>query len=250
MLIHTSYVICATPRTGSYLLCEALRNTGLAGQPDEYFFRGDDLGWREGRNVALLADYVAQDLEKGTTPNGVFGTKVMRGYFDNFVDKLRLVYGEQDLPVPDLLAKIFPNLHYIFITRRNKVRQAVSLEKALQTKAWILHPQVASPVIHENELVFDLQRIDYLIHQTERQEAEWQDYFWACNVQPLTVVYEDLVLTYEETALRALEYLDIPIPEHMALGKRYLQRQADGLSEEWVRRYLQEKGVQGKKNDT
>ena len=32
-----SYLICATPRSGSSLLCEALRNNGLAGNPDEYF---------------------------------------------------------------------------------------------------------------------------------------------------------------------------------------------------------------------
>ncbi|MCP4417029.1 MAG: hypothetical protein GY805_10425 [Chloroflexi bacterium] len=32
-----SYLICATPRSGSTLLCEALRNTNLAGNPDEYF---------------------------------------------------------------------------------------------------------------------------------------------------------------------------------------------------------------------
>ncbi len=34
---NTSYLICATPRSGSTLLCEALDNTGLAGHPKEYF---------------------------------------------------------------------------------------------------------------------------------------------------------------------------------------------------------------------
>ncbi|TFG73034.1 MAG: hypothetical protein E4H27_01520 [Anaerolineales bacterium] len=29
--------MCATPRSGSSLLCESLRNTGLAGKPDPYF---------------------------------------------------------------------------------------------------------------------------------------------------------------------------------------------------------------------
>ncbi|MBA2364790.1 MAG: hypothetical protein H0V86_14810, partial [Chloroflexia bacterium] len=39
---HTSYLICGTPRSGSFLLCEALKNTGLAGMPEEYFWRGDE----------------------------------------------------------------------------------------------------------------------------------------------------------------------------------------------------------------
>src|SRR5690348_6219991 len=32
-----SYLACATPRSGSTLLCEALTNTGVAGNPKEYF---------------------------------------------------------------------------------------------------------------------------------------------------------------------------------------------------------------------
>src|SRR5207249_762689 len=31
-----SYLICATPRSGSYLLCELLALTGVAGKPTEY----------------------------------------------------------------------------------------------------------------------------------------------------------------------------------------------------------------------
>ena len=34
---RSSYLVCATPRSGSTLLCEALINTGLAGHPQEYF---------------------------------------------------------------------------------------------------------------------------------------------------------------------------------------------------------------------
>ncbi|MGZ5376146.1 MAG: Stf0 family sulfotransferase, partial [Solirubrobacterales bacterium] len=32
-----SYLVCATPRSGSTLLCEALKSTGVAGRPEEYF---------------------------------------------------------------------------------------------------------------------------------------------------------------------------------------------------------------------
>src|SRR5204862_7996684 len=32
-----SYLICATPRSGSTLLCEALKAGGIAGIPEEYF---------------------------------------------------------------------------------------------------------------------------------------------------------------------------------------------------------------------
>src|SRR5687767_6906049 len=32
-----AYLVCATPRSGSTLLCEALKATGVAGRPGEYF---------------------------------------------------------------------------------------------------------------------------------------------------------------------------------------------------------------------
>jgi len=32
-----SYLVCATPRSGSTLVCKALRETGVAGKPEEYF---------------------------------------------------------------------------------------------------------------------------------------------------------------------------------------------------------------------
>src|SRR5436190_15977397 len=41
---HCSYLICATPRSGSTLLCEALTNTGVAGFPKEYFETLKDTG--------------------------------------------------------------------------------------------------------------------------------------------------------------------------------------------------------------
>ena len=35
-----SYLVCATPRSGSTLLCEGLESTGVAGRPREYFEEG------------------------------------------------------------------------------------------------------------------------------------------------------------------------------------------------------------------
>src|SRR5579884_3788462 len=35
--IRLAYLVCATPRSGSTLLCEMLRQTGVAGHPLEHF---------------------------------------------------------------------------------------------------------------------------------------------------------------------------------------------------------------------
>src|SRR5579871_6914730 len=117
MLPHTCYLICGTPRSGSFLLCEALKSSGLAGKPEEYFWRDDEPFWRERWGVSGYAGYLAAALQEGSTPNGVFGAKIMWAYFTgDIAPKLRSIPAYRDLPLCALLPAAFPNLRYIYIT--------------------------------------------------------------------------------------------------------------------------------------
>ena len=112
-------MICATPRSGSTLLCEALRNTGLAGNPDEYFHVDR---WSEKWGTSSEKDYLEKVLEHAKGDNGVWGIKVMRLYWQNFTNLLQRAIGTEDLSDIELLNACFPNLHFIWMTRRDKVR--------------------------------------------------------------------------------------------------------------------------------
>lgn len=240
MQSHTSYLICATPRSGSFLLCEALKNTGLAGRPEEYFWRNDEPFWKERWGISSYADYIAGAISQGTTPNGVFGAKIMWGYFDDFIGKLRSISGYENLPVAELLSTIFPNLHYIWITRRDKVRQAISHEKAVQTNVWAMTDETPP---FAGELHFDFARIEAQVQLIESHEIAWQHYFAENGITPFTVIYEELVPAYEQTAIQILHELNIPTPEPLQFASRHMRRQADALSEEWVQRYHEIKRI-------
>jgi len=164
----------------------------------------------------------------------------MWGYFDDFISHLRQIPGRREMAVPDLLSTIFPNLHYIWVARQDKVRQAVSLWKAIQTSTWSLDENPLakdqSPS-SQRKLVFHFEAIDHLVQQIVANEVAWRQYFDAGRVQPFTVVYEELVVAYEVTALNILRYLHIPIPENLVFGERRMKQQADTLSEQWVRKY-------------
>jgi hypothetical protein len=56
--VNLSYLICTTPRSGSNFLCEVLRGTGVAGQPDEYFWTLLS-GKRGGASPSFPATFVA-----------------------------------------------------------------------------------------------------------------------------------------------------------------------------------------------
>lgn len=265
-----SYLVCATPRSGSTLLCEALTNTGLAGHPKEFFealratglprrpqeyFTGvddpeisailGDFSRLDDAPIALqgaeyYADYLAHVLEDGTTPNGVFGAKVMWGYFGDFTDNLRDIPAYKELPTPDLLARIFPDLRYIHVSRNNRVRQAISLWKAIQTWTWREDESFTStgePAHQKRELHFHFGAVDYLVQRIEEHERAWDQFFTEAAVQPFRVNYEDLSANYEQTALSILDYLGIPIPEQIMFAERRMKRQADTLSEQWYECY-------------
>ena len=277
MLPIRSYLICATPRSGSTLLCEALENTGIAGYPKEYFdaLKATGLPRRpkeyfpklENPEVMKLledrvllddapdtpavqvastyVDYLNQVLHKATTANGVFGAKVMWGYFVDFISYLEDIPAFKNLSTPDLLSTIFPHLHYIWVIRCDRVRQAVSLWKAIQTQVWredVCKSFMNEQVTHQHELQkkdlhFHFGAIDFLIQQIEEHQQAWQRYFNEAAIRPCIVFYEDLAANYEGTALQILSYLNIPIPENLVFAERRMRRQADALSEEWVERY-------------
>lgn len=241
-----SYVICAIQRSGSFLLCEALKNTGLAGVPEEYFLPEE--GWEHGvralqNGVRSRRDYLCLVFEKGTTANGVFGTKIMWNYFPVMRRKLHELPEYKGKRPGPLMTAVFPNPHYIWIIRRDKVRQAVSWARAAQTNVYAWHK--GETPIAKQEPIFNFTLIDNLHRLVLEGEAGWQRFFDRCRVQPFRVVYEELVDAYEQTALNILDHLKIPYPSNLEFRERQLQRQANALNDAWVEMYLQMKEKAG-----
>jgi LPS sulfotransferase NodH len=263
-----SYLICATPRSGSTLLCdllsqtgvagrpeeyfEALRHSGLPRQPDEYFDRTrhaniiERLAFREMPDegprpepsplwdAATYDRYLAWALAAGTTPNGVFGAKLMWGYLGDFVELLHGIEGLDGLPVPEVLGRVFPDLRYVRITREDKVRQAVSLWRAVQTQAW--RQTGGEDARGRVEPTFSFRAINYLVRLLTAHDASWDAYFLGLGLQPLKVTYEELAAAPGDTVAGVLEYLGLDPRATRALETPRLRVQADERSEDWVRR--------------
>jgi LPS sulfotransferase NodH len=76
--------------------------------------------------------------------------------------------------------------------------------------------------------------VNHLKLRIDEHNAAWQSFFEGCGVEPLEVVYEELVEDYEGTVLRLLDGIDVHVPETFVVVEPRMRRQADGLSEEWV----------------
>ena len=231
------YLICATPRSGSSLLCEALRNTSLAGKPDEYFGPMHLKRWNEVWQKKTEKEYLDKSISYSKGENGVVGIKVMRLYWRNFISYLEKANNLAAQSEFKTINQCFPNMKYVFITRRDKVRQGISWMKFLQGSAW--HWEDDEPQIIEN-LEYKPGMIKDFITQTAIHETTWFEFFRRNNIEPFLVVYEDFVNAYEETAKEILKFLDISFDEDLVFGQRRFKKQADELTEEWVQQFLKE----------
>lgn len=279
-----SYIVCATPRSGSTLVCHALEKTGVAGRPEEYFealrhsgrprrpeeyFVGaedpsirDHLGERSVGSEppprsplwsrAAYDRYLEWAFEAGTTPNGIFGAKMMWGYFGDFVSLLRNIPSCRDIPLAELLPAVFPELTFVRVVRANKVRQAVSLWKAVQTATWredqasakaaTLEDDGASPPYrsfieeHRPQLRFHYRAIEHLLEQILIEESRWDAFFEHAGIEPVLVLYENFAADYETSTLNLLERLGLSPPDDFEFEPR-MKRQSDRVNDDWVKRY-------------
>jgi len=118
--------------------------------------------------------------------------------------------------------------------RDDTTRQAVSLWKALQTQQW---RKDSDEEMGGRGLRFSYAAVNHLKMRIDEHNAAWLAFFEGCGVEPLEVLYEDLVEDYEGIVLRLLEGIGVPIPEDFVIEAPKMRRQADDLSEEWVRLY-------------
>lgn len=218
-----SYLVCSLPRSGSSLLCELLGATGVAGAPTEFFHPDKMAALRERWGVATLDEYVRELLARKTSPNGVFGAKAHWGQY-------RPAFGEAD---PRTL---FPDARLVLITRRDRLRQAVSWVRALQTRRW---DEQDRPAV-DRPPVFDYEDIATKLMRIDREEEAWEALFERYGIAPQRIVYEDFIDARDETVRAVLEALGMDAPSDLHLPPPKLARQADELSQEWVERYLAE----------
>jgi LPS sulfotransferase NodH len=241
------YALCAVARSGAHLLSGALQATHLAGRPLQYFHErlahkyADRYGLDATRN---FAQYLRGLLSAAATSNGVFGFRIESFDVEWLLRRLRDSgeFGHGDVGERELLQAAFPRLRCIQLTREDKLRQAISRARAMQTNLWV--PGKEHNVIGEPE--FDCKLIEDCLACARQAEKLWAEFFTRNQLAPLAITYEELCSNYRGTVTRVFDFLRIRPPRHVDLKSPRTVRQADALTEEWVARYgaLRESGAE------
>lgn len=190
------YVIFITGRCGSTLLTHLIAESGLAGNPDEYF--------NEERIVDLAADLRATDFPayfravvRHTVTNRRFGFEI---------DPFRF----QQLRELISFADVFATRRTVFfwMTRRDVVGQGWSYAKAKKTGLWHRFADGSEKRLHEpeGETIGDAEWWrEILLMLTGERIME--DYFAAARITPYRLDYEMLVTDPRRTVVSVLQAL-------------------------------------------
>lgn len=213
-------MVATIPRSGSTFFCIELWRTKVLGSPLEY------------PNVAAAKSMINRlkghdDFERywkdvkriRTGLNGVFSYKM---FMTNYLDIGR--------KWPGLLEKLAPE-KVIFLTREDKLAQAISYSKAIQSRAWFAN------VTYSNTPEFSQRHIAHCRHLIDKQERFWEGMFSLTGAQVFRTTYEQFLKDRPTVLQQICEFVGQPYDpdDYMLLPSLSIQR--DDVSTEWAQRY-------------
>jgi LPS sulfotransferase NodH len=211
-------LVVGAPRSGGNYLCRELWATGLMGAPMQYFnFYYTMFEMAHRLAIHTLDEYIRKLFALRTSPNGVFSVKA---HWKDF-EFMRLAGLKRYMPVA----------HFIRTTRRDRLAQAVSHARALQTGQWqaSLHAR--------QDPAYDFGRIQSCLAGLAREEDSWDAYFGKTGVRPIEVAYEDFVADPPAVVNDILARLRFRPDPASRVELPDSKRQSDSINKEWIARY-------------
>lgn len=241
-MLYAGYIICATPRSGSTLLCDLLTAAG-AGEPRSYFRVEDVHRWStrwDLPSTATDAAYLDAARHAGTAATGIFGLRLMWNSLAPLCDRLRRVQ-DGDLPCAARLEQAFGPLRYIHLSRHDRIAQAVSLVRATQSGLWHIHADGTERqrVAPGGALHYDPARLGEAKAALDTDEQAWNDFFATQGIEPLRLTYEALIADPRRTLDTTLTALGLGT-SHTRTIDITTGRMADATSIAWVTRFRRE----------
>ncbi len=197
-----AYIICATPRSGSTLLCDLLSATKVAGRPHSFFMSQFYSEWATYFGTSVTdwpsehefdREYLDAALQEGAGESEVFGMRLMWESVTDLCERLRVLYPNIQSDC-DLFTATFGSPVYIYLSRKDTVAQAISHLKAEQSGLW----HVATDGSERERIkqghppVYDEPALLKYVTEQESHDAAWVSWFDRQGIQPVRVLYESL----------------------------------------------------------
>ncbi len=245
-MAFAAYIICGTPRSGSTLLCDLLKQTSVAGHPNSYYRLPSipdfvqRFGIAPGEGLDFERRYLAATIKAGTGDTGMFGLRVHALSLFDLLGRLAMLYPAERTDTARIDAA-FGTTIYIRLRRHDKVAQAISRVKAEQSGLWHRHADGSERERlkpHEAP-VYDASRLAASIAETLEHEAVFDAWAKGQGITPLDVRYEELSDDPTAALTRILTALGRD-PVAAARAQVQSAKLADAVSLDWAARYRAE----------
>ena len=227
-----------------------LAATNSAGKPDSHFHTPSVERWLAvyelsetvfaSRREALRAVFEAA-IARGLADTDNFGLRMQRGSFDYFMKQLALLSPGRMNDV-ERIESVFGQTTFIYLTRPDRVDQAISRLRAEQTGLWHRRSdgseleRLAPP----KEPHYDAEEIARHIEELSALDTSWERWFEQEALEPLRITYDALsddpqqvlseVLIAIQCDPRMAEFVDTPTA-----------KLADGESRKWKLHFQEER---------
>ncbi|MBD3319984.1 MAG: hypothetical protein GF350_02710 [Chitinivibrionales bacterium] len=229
------YIVCATQRTGSFLLCNLLEHTGVAGMPQ-----------MPGGGYEILDPFIGCDVTE-LDWNSIDLKQFLAGLFESrsgfkllWKQLVRLILDIQKTKrykhiTEKNIGSYFPeDVHFIYLARKNILEQAASL------LAMNLDDIIHSPVIEKERCIpatlINKARLHGYIHSIKNNNHAWKRFFESNNIQPFEVEYEQFTQDLRGTVIALLKHLEIPMPDNLII-KTDIAKQAGNEKKKIIKKY-------------
>lgn len=218
----TFFFLCYTNRCGSNYLADLLVATRRFTRAGEFFNGEVIVNKAREHGHRNLQDYFSWLVGERATARGLVACKLA-------VHHLELL-GEAGL-----LDQAIDRGLFAFMSREDRLAQAISWDIARQTERWT---SAMAGTLPDEALVFKPSRLDQCMADIEEQNREFETFFAANGIEPVRVQYERLVRDPQETLDVIGKRLGFRRRLHPEPERLTLSSQSGPLNAEWRERYL------------
>jgi LPS sulfotransferase NodH len=180
-----------------------------------------------------LRHFLRDAFDRSQTPNGVAGFKLMWEQVRRLALRPGYPATSGSFESRDFAELCPERTCFIWLTRRERIRQAVSLVKAVQSQCW----NSAEQEKFTGSYVFDYIALKNTVEMLEHHDAMWRDFFDHNAIQPLELFYEDVLHDRRAQLQRIADFLQIPGLAARDSGDAQYRQQSEALNDLWVERF-------------
>jgi len=222
---NKAFVILATQRSGSTMLCKDVHSLEVLGSPDEHFW---PLLQKHDPNKTG-EDFLQSFLINGNTTNSdYYSIKLMYDYLHKFgfwvsdrtlpFDQNTEYYRKYAI---NFFLENFDDVKFVYLTRKNKFEQALSHYRAVKTSVFhlvdnkeIRNVNITNPM-NENQLLesIDVNLFDRLYNKATNEDQKLKELIDEMGIKYVELVYEEIRNDYPHYLYEMAKKMRIPLDE-------------------------------------